>query len=124
MLPGMLLGGVGMGMAMGPMTTAVLTTVPEDEAGVASGVVTSARQVGGTLGIAVMGAIVAASQSVPPTDPRFPLQFLHGFQHALEAGAAIALAGAALSAILVSGVAARKTHEPPRRTARHALERT
>ena len=124
MLPGMLVGGAGMGMAMGPMTAAVLTTVSEDEAGVASGVITSARQVGGTLGIAVMGAIVAAAETVPATDPRFPLQFLDGFHHALQVGAAISLAGAVLSAILIGGVAARKTHEPPRRTARHALERT
>ena len=97
----MLIGGVGMGIAMGPMTTAALSTVPVDEAGVASGVVTTSRQVGGALGIAVMGAIVAAAETVPPTDPRFPLQFVEGFQHALEAGAAIALAGALLSAILV-----------------------
>jgi len=37
MLPGMLIGGVGMGLAMGPMTTAALDTFPVDRAGVASG---------------------------------------------------------------------------------------
>jgi len=101
MLPGMLIGGVGMGVAMGPITVAALSTASVDKAGVVSGVITTSRQVGGALGIAVMGAIVAAAESVPRTDPRFPLQFVHGFQHALEIGAAIAVAGALSSALLV-----------------------
>jgi EmrB/QacA subfamily drug resistance transporter len=101
MLPGMLIGGVGIGVAMGPMTAAALSTVAVDEAGVVSGVLTTSRQVGGALGVAVMGAIVASSEVVSQTDPRFPLQFVHGFQHALQTGAAIALAGALLSCILV-----------------------
>ncbi|HVM57559.1 MAG TPA: MFS transporter [Gaiellaceae bacterium] len=101
MLPGMLVGGVGTGMAMGPMTTAALGSVPVDESGVASGVVTTARQVGGALGIALMGAIVAAAETVPRTDPRFAAQFVDGFENALRAGAAISLAGALLAAILV-----------------------
>jgi EmrB/QacA subfamily drug resistance transporter len=101
MLPGMLIGGLGMGVAMGPMTVAALSTVSVQQSGVASGVLTTARQVGGTLGIAVMGAIVAAAEVVPVTDLRFPLEFVDGFQHALETGAAIALAGAVLSGVLI-----------------------
>jgi EmrB/QacA subfamily drug resistance transporter len=103
MLPGMLVGGLGMGVAMGPMTVAALSTVTVERAGVASGVLTTSRQVGGTLGIAVMGAIVAAAAVVPVTDPRYPLQFVEGFQHALEVGAVIALVGAVLSAVLIRG---------------------
>ena len=101
LLPGMLAGGLGMGLAMGPMTTAALSTVTLDEAGVASGVVTTSRQVGGSLGVAVMGAIVAAAVTVSPADPRYPLQFVDGFRHALQAGAVIALVGALLSAALI-----------------------
>ena len=106
LLPGMLVAGLGMGFAMGPMTTAALSAAPVEEAGVVSGVVTTSRQVGGTLGIALMGAVVAAAESVPPIDPRFPLQFVDGFQHALEVGAAITLVGAMLAALLVRRVAA------------------
>jgi EmrB/QacA subfamily drug resistance transporter len=101
LLPGMIIGGIGMGTAMGPMTTAALSTAPVDQAGVVSGVITTSRQVGGSLGIAVMGAIVAASETVTPGDPRFALQYVHGFEHALQAGAAITLVGALAAALLV-----------------------
>jgi len=126
LLPGMLIGGVGTGVAMGPMTTAALSTVPVDEAGVASGVVTTARQVGGALGVALMGAIVAAAETVAPADPRFALQFVDGFQHALEVGAVITVVGAALSAILVRSKPAPTTDvaaERPGVRLRHARRR-
>ena len=113
LLPGMLIGGLGTGTAMGPMTTAALSTAPVDEAGVVSGVITTSRQVGGALGIAVMGAIVAAAETLPKSDPRFGLQFVHGFQHALEAGAAITLAGALVSAVLVRRQATSTVTETP-----------
>src|SRR3954451_14199089 len=61
LLPGMLLGGVGMSLAMAPTTAAAMSSVPPDKAGVGSAVLNSMRQVGGSLGIAIMGAIVAAS---------------------------------------------------------------
>ena len=115
LLPGMVVGGIGMGIAMGPMTTAALSTVTVDEAGVVSGVLTTSRQVGGALGVALMGAIVAAAETVAPTDPRFGLQFVEGFQHALETGAVIALVGAALSAILIRPRAGSARTRPPER---------
>jgi hypothetical protein len=49
----------------------------------------------------VIGAIVAAAETVAPTDPHFRPEFVDGFQHALEAGAVIALVGALLSAVLI-----------------------
>jgi len=101
MLPAMLIGGLGMGVAMGPMTTAALSAISVDQAGVGSSVVSTARQVGGTLGIAVMGAIVAAAETYPQGDPRLALQFLTGLHHALETGAAISIAGAVLAVLLV-----------------------
>ena len=112
LLPGMMIGGVGIGVAMGPMTTAALSTASVGEAGVVAGVITTSRQVGGALGVALMGAIVAAAETVSRSDPRFPLQFVHGFQHALETGAAITLAGAIAAAVLV--------HDAPRAAARRS----
>ena len=63
LLPGMLLGGIGMSIAMAPTTAAAMATVRADKAGVGSAVLNSMRQVGGSLGIAIMGAIVAAGVS-------------------------------------------------------------
>src|SRR5919106_1065744 len=58
--PGLIVGGLGMASVMTPMTAAALGSVPVAKAGVGSGVLNTFRQVGGALGIAVMGAIVAA----------------------------------------------------------------
>ena len=89
-LPGLLIGGVGMGLTMTPTTAAAMSAVAVDKAGVGSAVLNSARQVGGSLGIAVMGAIVASG-----TD------FLTGFHDALKVGALLCLVGAAVSVVAV-----------------------
>jgi len=93
-LPGLILGGIGMSLAMTPTTAAAMGSVPVDKAGVGSAVLNSMRQVGGSLGIALMGAIVAASINVPETDPRVAQQFVDGYRNALHVAAGIALAGA------------------------------
>jgi MFS family permease len=59
LLPGFVLMGVGMGMVMSPMSTAAMNAVDRTKAGVASGVLSMSRMVGGTFGVAVMGALVA-----------------------------------------------------------------
>ena len=58
------------------------------------------RQVGGALGIAVMGAIVAAQIHVA-RHRRFPDQFMDGFSTALRVAAIIALTGAVAAATLI-----------------------
>ena len=66
LLPAMILGGIGMGVMMAPVTATAMGSVPRDKAGVGSAVLNSMRQVGGSLGIAVMGAIVAAAVTNNP----------------------------------------------------------
>ena len=100
-LPGLLLGGVGMSLAMTPTTAAAMGSVPVDKAGVGSAVLNSMRQVGGSLGIALMGAIVASSVHVSETDPRAASQFVDGYQNALHVAAAIALVGAVVAVTTV-----------------------
>jgi len=60
LLPGFLLMGLGMGLVMSPMSTAGMNAVDRTKAGVASGVLSMSRMVGGTFGVAVMGALVTA----------------------------------------------------------------
>ena len=97
LLPGLLLGGVGMSLTMTPSTAAATRAVPVDKAGVGSAVLNALRQVGGSLGIAVMGAIMASKLTTPPT----PESFLAGFEDALLVSAGIAFVGAIVAAILV-----------------------
>jgi EmrB/QacA subfamily drug resistance transporter len=98
LLPGMLLGGVGMGVAMAPVTAAAMSSVRPDKAGVGSAVLNSMRQVGGSLGIAIMGAIVASgvSSSIKAGDTR-QVAFLNGFHHALITAGVIAVVGALIA---------------------------
>lgn len=50
--------GLGIGLAVAPLTSAVMATVPSDKAGVASGTVSTMRELGGVIGVAVLGAIL------------------------------------------------------------------
>ena len=106
-VPGLLLGGVGMSLAMTPTTAAAMGSVSVDKAGVGSAVLNSMRQVGGSLGIALMGAIVAHAIHVAPTSPEAPAQFIDGYHNALHVAAAIALAGAVVAVLTV-----RRVHHP------------
>ena len=101
LLPGLLVGGLGMAIVMTPTTAAAMGSVPVDKAGVGSAVLNSMRQVGGSLGIAVMGAIVASQVDAPPGTPQGAAGFVTGFQHALVVASLIALAGAVLSVATV-----------------------
>jgi EmrB/QacA subfamily drug resistance transporter len=100
-LPGLLVGGFGMAITMAPTTSAAMAAVPIDKAGVGSAVINSMRQVGGSLGIAVMGSLVASEVSVSQLDPRYPAQFVDGYHRALQFGAAILLAGAVIAVLTV-----------------------
>jgi EmrB/QacA subfamily drug resistance transporter len=90
LLPALILGGIGMALAMAPTTAAAMGSVPVDKAGVGSAVLNSSRQVGGSLGIAVMGAIVASYVHVKPPDPRVRYEYVQGFHHAVLVGAGFA----------------------------------
>jgi EmrB/QacA subfamily drug resistance transporter len=100
-LPALILGGFGMGLTMTPATAAAIGSVPIAKAGIGSGVLNTFRQVGGALGIAVMGAIVASQIHVAPAAPAFREQFMDGFSAALRVAAVIALVGAVAAAVLI-----------------------
>jgi EmrB/QacA subfamily drug resistance transporter len=52
--------GAGMGLVMAPASTAIMTTVPAHQAGAGSAINDTIREVGGALGIAVVGSLAAA----------------------------------------------------------------
>ena len=96
-LPGMLIGGVGMALTMTPSAAAATRGVPVDKAGVGSAVLNSARQVGGTMGVAILGAIMASEIGGEQT----PEAFMRGFERALLVAAGIAIVGAVVAYALV-----------------------
>ena len=89
LLPGFILGGLGMAMAMTPTAAAATRAVPVHKSGVGSAVLNAMRQVGGSIGIALMGAIVADQASGRPGVEGF----MAGFERALIVAAVIAFAG-------------------------------
>jgi MFS family permease len=98
----MLLGGVGMAMTMSPMTAAAMASVPVDKAGVGSGVLNSFRQLGGSLGIALMGAILAAHVTTPHLHSlEAAQQFVNGLHAALLVAAVITFLAAVVAVVLV-----------------------
>ena len=102
LLPGMVLGGVGMAITMTPMTAAALSSVPVDKAGVGSGMLNTFRQVGGSLGIAIMGAILASGSNAALAGGATKVEgFVNGLHHALYVAATIAFAGALTALVTV-----------------------
>lgn len=65
--PPLVLAGFGAGFMMVPAIQAIVGSAPVDKAGVASGVQQSMQQLGGTLGVAVFGTLLASVVS-----SRFP----------------------------------------------------
>jgi EmrB/QacA subfamily drug resistance transporter len=105
LLPGFILGGLGMAFVMTPMSAAVMGSAPVDKAGVASGVLNTFRQVGVALGIAITGAIVTnreAAARAAGADP--PHAFVHGLTFAMRVSALICFGAAIAAAVLVRKV--------------------
>ncbi len=101
LLPPMLVGGFGMAMTMSPMTSAAMGAVPVDKAGVGSGVLNSFRQVGGSLGIALMGAIVGSYIHPNARGLAAAQNYVDGLHAGFEVGAAITFVAAIVAIVLV-----------------------
>ncbi|MEV6979579.1 MFS transporter [Kitasatospora sp. NPDC093806] len=100
----LLLIGSGLGLMLMSATTAATAAVPPAEAGLASGLLNTSRQLGGALGLALLGAI---AQSVTAAeDGPGAAALLHGSHAALLAAAALSLLGA-LASLLLPGARSR-----------------
>lgn len=99
-LPGMVLLGVGAGLAFNPLLLAAMNDVEGSESGVASGLVNTAFMMGGALGLAVIASLADARTRVLQGGGADALVALHdGYRLAFLAGAvvsALAAAGACL----------------------------
>ena len=116
LFPAFVLSGIGMAFAFVPMTIGALSGVRPADAGVASGLINTSQQVGGSIGVAAATTIAATYTSrylaAPGAAPRPALT--HGFQVAFYVLAAVTLAAAVASAVLVESAPG----PPPMRTPR------
>ncbi|MGE0726412.1 MAG: DHA2 family efflux MFS transporter permease subunit [Acidimicrobiia bacterium] len=59
-LPGLVIMGLGMGMTMTPSTAAITETLPTEKQGVASALNDTSREIGGAIGVALLGSILSS----------------------------------------------------------------
>jgi EmrB/QacA subfamily drug resistance transporter len=101
-LPSMVLLGIGAGIAFNPVLLAAMGDVPQEEAGLASGVVNTAFMLGGALGLAVLASLAASRTETLTASGSSELEALAGGYHvAFLVGAIFAATAAALGAFLL-----------------------
>ncbi|HTZ85140.1 MAG TPA: MFS transporter [Solirubrobacteraceae bacterium] len=99
-----ILAAIGLGLSFVPVTIAAVTGTRPQEAGLASGLVNTAQQVGGALGLAILASIAnSRTQDVMNGGVHsLPVALTKGFERAFLVGSFFALAGALLTLLLIS----------------------
>ncbi len=111
-LPAELITAVGVGLAFVPVTIAAMAGSAPQEAGLASGLVNTSRQIGGSLGLAILATIATARTSDLAGHVPLKPALTSGFHHAFVVGAAFAGLGAIVSAVLIPRVRPRQAAAP------------
>jgi hypothetical protein len=91
-VPGLVIAGAGLSLLVIPLVNVVLAAVPSEAAGGAGGQFSTAQQLGGALGIAVIGTVFFSELENG--------SFTDGFTAALPIAGGLFLAAAALSLVL------------------------
>jgi EmrB/QacA subfamily drug resistance transporter len=97
-LPALVLSGIGLALCFVPMTIAGLTGVESSDAGVASGLINTSRQIGGAVGLAAVSTIAITASNGAAGDGA---SLTHGFQVSFAVLAVLAVAGAVLVAAFI-----------------------
>jgi MFS family permease len=101
-LPGMVLLGLGAGIAFNPMLMSAMSDVDPRDSGLASGVVNTSFMMGGALGLAVLASVAAGrTESLRAAGAGTAAALNGGYQLAFAMGAIFALAAAGLGAWLM-----------------------
>jgi EmrB/QacA subfamily drug resistance transporter len=101
-LPGMMLLGIGAGVAFNPVLLAAMGDVAPNESGLASGVVNTSFMMGGSLGLAVLASVAAArTDDLLGMGAAQALALNDGYRLAFALGALFALGAALLGALLL-----------------------
>jgi hypothetical protein len=113
--PPLVLGGIGLALSFVPVTIAALSGVEPADAGIASGLINTTRQVGGSLGLAAVTTIAAtAGRNYLDTHAGLgqAAALGHGFQVAFYAVTGIALVGMLVSGTMLGPRQAAPAVEP------------
>jgi len=103
---GYVLFGLGFGFVNAPITSTAVSGMPRAQAGVAAAVASTSRQIGQTLGVAVVGAVLASGMGSLPYREVYVSAARPGWWIIAACGLAVLLVGA-----LTSGRWARRTAE-------------
>uniref|UniRef100_UPI003137BEB6 MFS transporter n=1 Tax=Variovorax sp. YR752 TaxID=1884383 RepID=UPI003137BEB6 len=110
-LPGMVLLGLGAGMAFNPVLLAAMSEVDPSDSGLASGVVNTAFMMGGALGLAVLASAAAARTTAMATaGAAMPLALNGGYNLAFLVGAVFAAAAGLIGVLLLRPASPGHTH--------------
>ncbi|HSW98353.1 MAG TPA: MFS transporter [Candidatus Saccharimonadales bacterium] len=120
-LPGLVVMAVGAGFTFVSTTIAATSGVPGREAGLASGLINTAQQLGGALGLAILSGVAAASTTHFAAHSGQPVPALvHGFHTAYYTAACFAIASALVATFIIKQKAVAADSGEPAPTA-HAL---
>ena len=101
-LPGMLLLGIGAGMALNPVLLAAMSDVTQSESGLASGMVNTSFMMGGALGLAVLASLAAERTHNLLASGSGTVNALNaGYHSAFIVGAVFAAAAGMLGAMFI-----------------------
>ncbi|MFV0523885.1 MAG: DHA2 family efflux MFS transporter permease subunit [Acidimicrobiales bacterium] len=91
-LPGLLIIGLGMGLTMTPATAAITETLPEDKQGVASALNDTSRELGGAVGVALLGSVLSAGygDAIAPALEGLPPQLAEPAREGIGSAFAVA----------------------------------
>ncbi|MGI5403660.1 MFS transporter [Streptomyces sp. CA-135486] len=94
--------GLGLGIAFVQLTGAAVTGVRPADAGLASGLVNTTRQIGGAVGLAVLSTLAASTTATARHHHPYAQALTEGYRTAFLVSAALIAAGAALTPLLAS----------------------
>ena len=100
LLPSFLLIGLGIGISFVAVTIAALAGVPGRDAGIASGLVNTSRQIGGAIGLAAITTIATSYAGHPSASLAAAAATTHGYRVAFGTLAALALGAALLTPLM------------------------
>ena len=117
LFPAFVLGGAGLGFSFVPLTIASLTGVERADAGIASGLVNTSRQIGGAIGLAAVSAIAATSTAqlrrcTPRGRAASAAALDHGFQTALYVLTGLLIVGAVIAGVWIKPQRAAQAQAP------------